>query len=70
MIIEKKRSSFVVKNHPTDMTKENNKDIESLNKKLDELIETKKDEASALRKIYESFGKKEENKSSDQNQKK
>jgi len=59
-----------VKNHPTDMTKENNKDIESLNKKLDELIETKKDEASALRKIYESFGKKEENKSSDQNQKK
>jgi len=52
-----------------DMTEENNKDIESLNKKLDEIIEHKKDEASALRKIYESFGKQEENKSRDQKQK-
>jgi predicted CopG family antitoxin len=43
------------------MSEEKEKNSESLDDMLDRLIESKKDESSALKKIFESFEKEEEN---------
>lgn len=52
------------------MAEDTTNDESSLNKKLDELIESKKDESSALRKIFESFTDTKKDNSDNKNQKK
>lgn len=51
------------------MAEESNNIDDSLAEKLDKLIESKKDESSALKKIYESFDKSDNKESENQNHK-
>ncbi len=51
------------------MSEEKNNTDDSLAEKLEKLIESKKDESSALKKIYESFERAKDDNSENQNHK-